>query len=136
MKKVEISCLLYLEPHCLPGDNARNLRVNLKWWKLSNNRWKSCLGGRGRRRKKFEKGISIVLFPPSESARSIPWNRRSIIIPRQCSIQSHGRLFHFEESISCRGLSSLRSLRDTVYWWHGYVLSRIYSNVHSKIKLD
>lgn len=89
-------------------------------WKLSNNRWKSCLGGRGRRRKKFEKGISIVLFPPSESARfHYPWNRRSIIIPRQCSIQSHGRLFHFEESISCRRLSSLRSWE--IYWWHGSV---------------
>lgn len=28
--------ILYLEPYCLSEDNARNLRVNLKWWKGEN----------------------------------------------------------------------------------------------------
>lgn len=32
----DILSLLYLEPHCLPEDNARNLRVNLKWWQGEN----------------------------------------------------------------------------------------------------
>lgn len=128
MKKVEISCLSCISSHIvyqktmlvicawiLSGGRVKtfqqSMKILLRWaWKEE--------GEKNSRERNFDCIVS------AKWKRTIyPWNRRSIIIPRQCSIQSHGRLFHFEESISCRGLSSLPSLRDTVYWWHGYVQS-------------
>lgn len=66
------------------------------------------------KREKFRReGISIVLFLLRGEERrldlSFPGNStsRSIIILQQSSVQSHGRLFRYRVSISCRGLSSL-----------------------------
>lgn len=141
--ETEVACLLYPRPHCLPGNNARNLRANLKWRQgenFPNGRWNFSplvrlhLGWG----KKFAEGISIVLFLSEVKALDLldveheTFHYHTSTKPL---VQSHGRLFHYEGSIPCRGLSS-PLLWEHGYRWHDYAPPSSWSTVHSGMKLD